>query len=84
MLRAHTVSESVSYLLSSCRSKTMSDQTEDVSLLTPQDAPEPPKEEDTHNAPHFRQVEADASLVLEEISVCLVVLKCNTGSAGNV
>ncbi|XP_046712875.1 GRAM domain-containing protein 2A isoform X3 [Silurus meridionalis] len=35
-------------------SRTMSDQTEDVSLLTPRDTPEPTKEEDTHNTQHFR------------------------------
>lgn len=46
----------------------MSDQTEDVGLLTPQD--EPPKEEDTHNGPQFRQVQTNASAVFEEIYIC--------------
>lgn len=73
MLSAHTLSEPVSYLLL-CRSRTMSDQAEDLSLLTPQDVSEPPKEEDPHNAPHFRQVKTNASLLFEEIYVCLVVL----------
>lgn len=52
----------------------MSDQAEDLSLLTPQNASEPPKEEDTHNAQHFRQVKLNASLLFEEIYICLVTL----------
>lgn len=51
----------------------MSDQAEDVGLSTPQDASEPPKEEYTHNAPQFRQVETNASVVFEEIYICLVI-----------
>lgn len=69
VLSAHTISESVLYMLL-CRSRTMSDQAEDVSLLTPQDVSEPQKEEDTHHAPQFRQVEANASLVFEELCIC--------------
>lgn len=56
----------------------MSDQTEDVSLLTPQDASEPPKEEDTNNTPLFRQVRKNASLVGKEILVHLFVFKFRT------
>ncbi|GAA6091893.1 GRAM domain-containing protein 2A isoform X1 [Tachysurus ichikawai] len=50
----------------------MSDQTEDVGLLTPQD--EPPKEEDTHNGPQFRV------RLLDELS-CEDVKKCTRGSS---
>ncbi|KAB5558857.1 hypothetical protein PHYPO_G00022020 [Pangasianodon hypophthalmus] len=58
----------------SARSRTMSDQTEDVSLLTPQDASEPPKEEDTHNTPNFRVH------LFDELS-CEDVKKCTRGSS---
>lgn len=42
----------------------MSDQPEDVSLLTPQDASEASKEEDTHHAPYFRQVKTSYPTLL--------------------
>ncbi|XP_026786457.2 GRAM domain-containing protein 2A isoform X4 [Pangasianodon hypophthalmus] len=60
-------------LLIANKSRTMSDQTEDVSLLTPQDASEPPKEEDTHNTPNFRVH------LFDELS-CEDVKKCTRGS----
>ncbi|KAG7327259.1 hypothetical protein KOW79_008865 [Hemibagrus wyckioides] len=52
----------------------MSDQAEDVGLLTPQDASEPPKEEYSHNAPQFRVH------LLEELS-CEDTKKCTRGSS---
>ncbi|XP_053490742.1 GRAM domain-containing protein 2A isoform X1 [Ictalurus furcatus] len=55
-----------------CRSRTMSDQAEDVSLLTPQDVSEPQKEEDTHHAPQFRVH------LFDELS-CEDVKKCTRG-----
>ncbi|XP_060742672.1 GRAM domain-containing protein 2A isoform X2 [Tachysurus vachellii] len=54
---------------------TMSDQTEDVGLLTPQN--EPPKEEDTHNGPQFRV------RLLDELS-CEDVKKCTRGSSSRL
>ncbi|XP_047666407.1 GRAM domain-containing protein 2A isoform X2 [Tachysurus fulvidraco] len=53
----------------------MSDQTEDVGLLTPQD--EPPKEEDTHNGPQFRV------RLLDELS-CEDVKKCTRSSSSRL
>ncbi|KAM9461093.1 GRAM domain-containing protein 2A isoform 2-T3 [Clarias gariepinus] len=47
----------------------MSDQAEDVGSLTPQDASEPPKDEDTHGAPHFR-VHLFDELSCEDLKKC--------------
>ncbi|KAF4082896.1 hypothetical protein AMELA_G00133860 [Ameiurus melas] len=60
----------------------MSDQAEDVSLLTPQDVSEPPKEDDTHHAPHFR-VHLFDELSCEDVKKCTRGL-CEAGSTSVV